>query len=403
MDIEGLARTFSGWERISGAVSGVSKDTAAAIQSAMGGRIATLIVPHDIQLSAFPAGPLSAPGNPYTSPEDDHIALAAKCLLDGRKTAIILDGRALSRKGLLAASRIRQAVGCDLISVAFPACMERGDNLPILPRIPYYPENASALLCVYDTVILADAHEPVSFFGYPGQKGRFLDETPTHMNLISEGQDVVEALERLAGHLPRASEKERREPGAGSGLPDMRSGMLTPGKFCVAVAHLQPENAIIVDEGTTSTSAYYAVAAGSNPHPYITLTGGAIGMGMPCATGAAIAAPERPVISLQSDGSAMYTLQALWTQARERLNITTLLCANRKYRILQEELKRAGYAGVGEKAQSMTDLGSPPVDWVKVSEGLGVPAVSVNTTEGLVEALNRALAEEGPHLIEMEL
>jgi acetolactate synthase-1/2/3 large subunit len=169
------------------------------------------------------------------------------------------------------------------------------------------------------------------------------------------------------------------------------------------LAALQPEGAIIVEEGITSAGPYYAVSALSPPHTVLALTGGAIGQGMPCAVGAALACPDRPVINFQGDGSAMYTPQALWTQAREKLNVTTLICSNRSYDILKLEMARAGYAPLGETASALTDLGTPPLDWVKLSLGMGVPAVSVASAEDLARELAEALREPGPHLIEMVL
>lgn len=183
--------------------------------------------------------------------------------------------------------------------------------------------------------------------------------------------------------------------------PDLSDGPLTATKACTVLAALQPENAIIVDESVTSGGAYYALTTKTPPHSWLTLTGGAIGQGMPCAVGAAIARPDRPVINLQADGSAMYTVQALWMQARESLNITTLLCSNRSYEILKLELARAGHTSPGPHAQTLFDLGNPSIDWVQISKGMGVPAVKVDTAEKLAKELRMALKEPGPHLIEM--
>ncbi len=169
------------------------------------------------------------------------------------------------------------------------------------------------------------------------------------------------------------------------------------------IAAIQPENAIIVDESGTTGFLYFAPPAWLLPYSLMTLAGGALGQGIPCATGAAIACPDRPVIDLQGDGSAMYTIQALWTQAREGLNVTTLICSNRSYRILQIELKRAGITSDGPNTQALTELKNPPIDWVKIAQGFGIPGVMVSTAEDLGRELSKALAEPGPHLIEMLL
>jgi len=169
------------------------------------------------------------------------------------------------------------------------------------------------------------------------------------------------------------------------------------------VAALQPENAIVIDEGLTSTTPYSALGATVAPHSLLYLTGGAIGQGMPCATGAAVACPERPVINIQADGSGMYTLQSLWTQAREGLNVKTLICANRSYNIIRLELDRAGYTEPVASSLSLIDLGNPNLDWVSLGKGMGVPGVSVETAEDLVRELKISLAEPGPRLVEMVL
>jgi acetolactate synthase I/II/III large subunit len=162
-----------------------------------------------------------------------------------------------------------------------------------------------------------------------------------------------------------------------------------------------PENCIVMDEAATSGLPFFSASAGAPPHTYLALTGGAIGQGLPCATGAAVACADRKVIAFQADGSGMYTLQALWTQAREELNVTTLICNNRRYRILQVELARAGVTEPGRKARSLTSLANPEIEWASVAAGMGVPAVRVETAEALCTQLERALAEPGPNLIEM--
>ena len=183
--------------------------------------------------------------------------------------------------------------------------------------------------------------------------------------------------------------------------PNIPQGEFTPENVCLTLAALQPENAIIVDEGITTSTSYYPLAAGLSPHSFLTATGGSIGWGIPCSIGASIACPERPVINFQSDGSAMYTVEALWTAAREALNVTMLICANRSYNIIKNGLYRTGITSVGSKALSLIELDRPNINWVKLAEGMGVPAASVNSIEGLANELRKALSEPGPHLIEM--
>jgi len=220
---------------------------------------------------------------------------------------------------------------------------------------------------------------------------------------ISASQpNLPQALEQLATAVDAPqSDDSNAVSGGPIRRPELPQGSLSAQKACAVLAALQPEGAIIVDESVTTGGAYYPLAAGAPQHSWLTLTGGAIGQGIPCAVGAAIACPDRPVINLQADGSAMYTVQALWMQARESLNITTLICSNRSYNILNIELMRAGKNKPGPNAQTLMDLGNPPLGWVHISKGMGVPATSVDSAEQLARELTKALNETGPHLIEM--
>ena len=316
----------------------------------------------------------------------------------------MLGGRALRTEGLDIAARIRRMIGCDLLAETFPSVMEQGIGLPVVKRLRTGFSAAEAMLADYDGVVLAGAKDPVTFFGYPGVRSRILRADQESTAIGTGRQDLWEALASLADML------KGKGRGAGaptnsvqSNRPSVPEGALTPATVCQTLAALQPEGAIIVDEGLTTSGKYYSMAAGLPPYTILRLTGGAIGYGMPCAVGAALACPDRPVINFQADGSAMYTVQALWSQAREGLNITTLLCSDRSYRTLVGELHRAGVETPGENARALTALTPPPIDWVSVSRGLGVPAVSVSDVSGLADALKRSLAEPGPSLIEMIL
>ncbi len=275
--------------------------------------------------------------------------------------------------------------------------------IPAVDRFPYFPEHGSALLSKYQVVVLAGASEPVAFFGYKNMISRLLGEKHLTCSLVGPGGNVCDDLEQLANavNAPRTIPDVAATPKRSQqGLP---VGKLTRNELAAILAALQPENAIIVDESVTASMAHYMLTATSEPHSLLTLTGGSLGMGMPCAVGAALACPDRPVISFEADGSAMYTLQALWTQAREGLDITTLICSNRSYDILKLELVRAGHAPIGQNALALTDLKNPSIDWVQISHGMGVPAVSIETGEQLAKELTEALRETGPHLIEVAL
>ena len=404
MDIESLARTVSGWWRTSKSALEVAADIADAVTAARMGQVATLIVPHDYQLTECDEYSVKKPGEPFDSLEPDSIEAVASRLRTSHKVALMLGGRALRKPGLEAAGRIQKAIGCDLFTQTFPGYMECGSGLPIVERLPYFPKKATAMISRYEVVLFAGAPEPVTFFGYPGVRSRILADEQERITLCTDRQNVVEALEYLVIALGTPSHftiddnllTRQQRPG----IPD---GELTAEKVCLTLAAMQPENAIIVDESITTGSLYFSPPTGLPAHSLMTLAGGSIGQGIPCATGAAIACPDRPVIDLQADGSAMYTVQALWTQAREGLNVTTLICSNRSYRILQVELSRAGITSYGPNAQALTEFTKPPIDWVNIAQGFGVPGVTVNTAEDLARELSKAFTEPGPHLIEMML
>jgi acetolactate synthase-1/2/3 large subunit len=278
--------------------------------------------------------------------------------------------------------------------------MERGGGLPAPARLPYFPDHVLAALRPFRAVVIAGAREPVAFFGYDGFPSRLLTRDQDAAILAAPAEDVPAALEALADELDAPAEPTLPPLPPRPPLP---TGALTPDSIAAAVAALQPEGAIIVDEGITTTATTFPVAAGAPRHSYLTITGGSIGYGLPCATGAAVACPDRTVIALQADGSALYTPQALWTQAREGLNVVTLLFANRRYRILEVEAARAGATDFGVPVRGLFGLGEPAVDWVRLAGGFGVPAVRAETADELVRALGRALAAGGPQLIEMVL
>jgi acetolactate synthase-1/2/3 large subunit len=400
-DIESLARPVSRWVRTSTSAAGLARDAAEAVAAAAPGGVATLILPSDCQGEPG-SGPAPAPAaRAAPSVPAERIERVAAALRQGRPGALFLGGRALQERGQRAAARVAARTGCRVVAECFPARVERGAGMPRLERIPYFPERAIAFLEGLQQLVLAGAPEPVSFFGYPGVPSRLVPGA-SRIDLLAEPEEDVErALEELADALdaPAAG------PGPASSRPppDAPQGRLTPEVVGAVLALCQPEGAIVVDESATTGLAYFYPAAGSPRHTLLTLTGGSIGMGPACAVGAAVACPDRPVLSFQGDGGAMYTLQSLWTQAREQLHVVTLICANRSYRVLQVELERAGIPQPGPQARSLTDLSGPAIDWVLLARGMGVPATRVDEAEGLRRELARAVAEPGPHLVEMLL
>jgi len=402
MDIQRLASTASGWYKTSESPLSLSRNLAEAFVASKYGQIATLIVPHDLQRADCTGGEIITSQFSFEPVNTNSIDKAAQLLRTHHKTGMILGGRALREQGLEKAARIKAITGCELITDHLPPYMERGIGLPDVTRIPYFPEAAIDLLSRYEAIVLVGTVEPVAFFGYDGFSSFLLEKDQKRIEISNEKQDVVEALGYLVEVLnANSSLKIPDNILSKPGRPEVPEGLLTPENICLVLAALQPENAIIVDEGITTSGTYYPLSAGLPRHSYLTTAGGSIGFGLPCALGAAVACPQRPVINIQADGSAMYTIQALWTAAREGLNITILICANKSYNILKAELYRAGIDSIGREVSSLVDLVRPDINWVKIAEGMGVPAIAVNEVDGLVKEFRKALSEPGPHLIEM--
>jgi acetolactate synthase-1/2/3 large subunit len=401
-DIESLARPVSVFVRTSRSPRELSRDTADAIAASLRapGGVATLVVPADCAWGE--AGDALAKGAvPAADPPDARaVGEVARALRSGDPALLLLGGRALREAGLRAAGRVAAHTGARLASETFVARLERGAGLPAVEKLPYFPEQVTDSLKRFAHLVLVGAKEPVSFFGYPNGVGRPRPESCALHALASPSADALAALEALADAVGAPRDAALPAPAK---RPDRPSGALSPSSLGAAIAALQPEGAILVDEAATSGAAYGFVSGGCPRSSYLGLTGGAIGQGLPCATGAAIACPDRRVIAFQADGSGLYTPQALWTQAREGLDVTTIVCANREYRILRVELARADVKTPGPKAQALTSLAEPVVDWVALAQGFGVPARRVETAEALVAALAESLAEPGPRLIEAML
>ena len=404
-DIESLAGPVSGWVGRSSTGAEIPGDLATAIaQSQKGaGQISTLILPHDLQIAegAALAAPLTPPARAAVS--EAAVARAREAIERG-DALLFLGNAALSEAGLRAAGRIAALRGVQLMSQMSNARAERGAGLPLFTRLPYFPERALAALAPYRTLVLAGANAPVTFFGWPGYASSLVPEGTTVETLAGPDDDIVAALEALAEALgAKASDAPRDAAPPPLECPSRSTGPITAECLTATLAALQPEGAIVVNEAVTSGWNYHAQSMSAPRFTELQITGGAIGCGPPLSLGAALACPGRPVLNLQADGSALYTPQALWSQAREGAHVITLICSNRRYRILQTELERAGLNRPGPTASELTDLARPTVDWPALARGFGVPARSVENAEDLADALERALAGEGPHLIEAVL
>ncbi|WP_029108668.1 acetolactate synthase large subunit [Mycobacterium sp. URHD0025] len=396
-DIDALGRWAHGSVHRPESAADLDAAVHCAVQSATAtpGRVATVILPADYSWGITPQNPLPDKGveSPGTDDVDLDVTGAAELLrAQGERAVLLLGGSATGIDGLRAAALIRAATGARALVETFPARLARGKGIPAIERLGYLAEQATQQLSGATHLVLAGAKAPVSFFAYPGKPSVLV---PDGAQVSSLAVDELCALaDELGGELPNTPEPEPAE------LP---TGTLNPQNLAQVIAALLPENAIISDEANTSGVFLPAVTASAPRHDVLTLTGGAIGQGLPVAVGAAIAAPDRPVIALQSDGSAAYTISALWTMARENLDVTVVILNNHAYAILQLELLRVGTEADGERSRSLLDLSRPDIDFASIAEGFGVPATRAGTAQELADQFRAALAEPGPHLIDAAL
>ena len=330
--------------------------------------------------------------------------IAARLGADG-PAALLLGGVALRTPALTAARRAADGLGAKLLAETFPARLQRGAGIPAVERLAYLGEMAAAQLEGLRHLVLVDAKAPVSFFAYPGRPSYLVPEGCQVHTLAAPGEDVLGSLLALAeavGAGPHPADLPAPSLPALS-RPDPPEGALTARTAAAALGLLLPEGAIVSDEGNTSGLFAATMTAGAPPHDWLCLTGGAIGQGLPVAVGAAVACPGRRVVSLQADGSALYTLQAWWTMAREGLDVTTILLSNRSYAVLNMELKRVGAGSGGPKARAMLDLTRPDLDFVSLAQGMGVPATRADTAEDFTSQLEAALRTPGPNVVEAVL
>jgi acetolactate synthase-1/2/3 large subunit len=397
-DIETVARNVSNWVWTSRKSEELARDVVEAIAAAgPPGQVATLIVPADVswQEGAQPAAPPAPARLPAVSPQT--IEAIAKALRGSHRTGILLGDRALRERGLLAAARIAAATGARLFAERNAARLQRGAGLPTVQRLAYWPELVCNQLDGLEHLILAGARAPHSLFAYPGKDSALVPAGCEVHELSQPTSDLIGSLEDLVQALDAAGATPALQTAFAPPRPE---GPLTAEKVCQAIAATMPEGTILSDEAITSAVALPANTAGAPRHDWLTLTGGAIGQGLPVAVGAAVACPDRPVIALEADGSALYTFQSLWTMAREQLDVTVVIFNNRAYGILNTEFARIGVQEAGPRARAQLHLGNPDIDFVRLATGLGVAACRVDTADQLTRSLDEAIAEPGPHLIE---
>jgi len=402
-DIEGLAAPMSHWVKTSPKAVNLARDGALAIAAARQtpGQIATLILPADTAWTTADGITEPAPIAPLRKVAPAAIEAAAVMLRSGARATLLLGGPALRQRCLEWAGKIAAKTGCGILTEGANTRLERGAGRVQVERIPYVVDKAVGVMRAAGNLVLVGARQPVAFFAYPDKPSLLMAEGTRSSTLAGLDEDIEGALEALAAELgaieitPAGLAQPRR--------PALPSGAITPATIASILGAMLPENAIVVDESVSTGREFFPETAGAPPHDWLNNRGGSIGYGMPVAVGAAIACPERKVIALEGDGSAMYTLQSLWTMAREGLDITVLILANGSYNILRGELANVGVKNPGPRAVDMLSLRRPDLDWVSLARGMGVEAQRAKDCEQLIKALSAGLSSGGPYLIEVAL
>lgn len=401
-DIDTLARNYSCWVKSNSTSSTLAQDGADAFTASLNshggsrGQISTLIMGADAawEESAGPVKPNAAPSR--SKVDEQAIEQAANRLGNGEPAALLLEHHAATPAALEAAGRIAAKTGCRLLNGTFPARVDGGPGRIAVERLPYFPEQVLAETAKLGQLVLAGGEAPVSFFAYQGVPGKLLPESCAVSRLTAVEEDAVDALERLAERLGAEKAAPRRFERKNIPLPE---GALSTRNIIQAVAATLPEEVIVCTDSGGGNAAH-PFCQNTAPNSWLSLTGGAIGQGGPVATGAALACPDRPVLALLGDGGAAYTNQCFWTQAREGLNVTTVIFANRSYNILNVEYARLGITEAGDIAASLFDIGKPDINWVEMAAAFGVPGAQADTAEELVALLQRGYREPGPLLIQ---
>jgi acetolactate synthase-1/2/3 large subunit len=381
-------------------------DTAAAITQASGvpGRIATLILPADASWSESKAGPAAVEpavaARMAAADTIDAIARLMKSAADPASVALLLGGKGMRVKATELAGKIAARTGCKIFAETKNARSQRGAGRVNIPQIPFPIDQALAMLKDIRLLILVGAANPAATFAFPGKPRMLMPEGSEVHTLATPSEDIEATLDALCD----AVDGRRSQPlllSTATDLGPLPTGKPTPEHIAHVVAALLPENAIVVEEAITSGRQLLKPTAFAAPHDWLEITGGSIGFSLPAAVGAAVACPDRKVLAIVGDGSAMYTVQALWTMARENLDITVIICANRAYQVLYGELERMGGPPPGPRARRMLMLDEPALDWIALAKGHGVEAHRAATLEAFADALRTAMQIKGPRVIEL--
>ncbi|MEE4277290.1 MAG: acetolactate synthase large subunit [Halieaceae bacterium] len=398
-DLPAIARWGSHWTEVANSPEDLSAAGARAVAAARrgNGQIATLIAPADHAWSeaAEAAAALPAPEAPAVAAA--RVERVASALGDERKTCLFLGGRALREHNLEQLGAIAEALDLTLMCSTFPARIARGVGRVSVQRLPYFAEQALEALQGFERIVLLGAPAPVSFFAYP-EKESWL--SPEHCELITfaeASENIDAAIAALAEALNIREAPKTLSAPVHHEISDDTLNAMTLGQV---IGNELPENAIVCDEGATTGLPIFLLTEGAPAHDWLTLTGGAIGQGLPLALGAALACPKRKVVALEADGSAMYTIQALWSMVREDVDVTVVICNNQSYAILNIELARVGAGEPNDKTLSMLDLSNPDLNFASIAEGLGMRASQARSSAEFAEQFRAAMSTRGPCLIE---
>ena len=402
-DIEGLARPLSHWVRRTDSACSLSGDAAAAVAQARSkpGRIATLILPGETSWGDVGERRRRQPPTAFPSPKApdcERVESVARILRSGEPTLIVLGGHATRGVALDLVGRVSARTGSRIATQFFTARIERGTGRTPLERIPYYVPSALEFLKGFKHIVTVETGEPIAFFSYPGSPSCLKPIDCVVHSLVATDEDCIAGLEMLVDALGANKTEPLLQARAELAVPE---GRLDPTSIAVVLAAALPENAILVDESVTTGRETLGLTAGALPHDVLQNMGGSIGFGTPVATGAALACPDRRVFCMVGDGSAMYTIQSLWTQARENLNVTTIIFANNSYQILKTEFRNMGFGNPGPQASALIDIGQPKIDWVAMSSSMGCPAVRVDNAGDFYRSMVKSSEEPGPMLIEV--
>jgi acetolactate synthase-1/2/3 large subunit len=401
-DVQAIAKTMSHWVKTSARAADIGRDAAEAINAASQppGQIATLILPADVAWSESAGPAVTKPAATPMRVSDTSVEASAGALEGGERVLLMLGTRALREEALLLAGRIAAKTGARLSAEGTNARLQRGAGRVAIERMPYPVPAALETTLGATHIILVGARAPVAFFAYPGKPSLLYPPEAEIITLAAPGEDALDALERLADRIGASKTvavlNSRQHP-------PLPRGALNPQSIGAILCNLLPDQAIVTDESVTTGRGFFKDTHGAAPHDWLSLTGGAIGEGLPLAVGAAVACPDRKVVALQADGSGMYSLQAIWTIARERLDVTICIWANSAYASLKGELATVGAGEGGKKAQSMLSLTDPQLDWVKLAAGMGVDGTRVTSAEAFADVFGTAVRRKGPFLIEIDL